>query len=70
MNTNINNFNVNFIVDIEVKLSSWFCGWIEYTFDVYLPIILRRFVIRLGAIYVSQFALETSGFADDWCLFK
>ena len=48
VNININNFTVNFKGDIVVKLSSWFCGWIESTFCVYLPFIVNQFVTRVG----------------------
>ena len=44
MNINSNNFIVYFKCDITVKLSPWFCGWIESMFYVYLPFILGQFV--------------------------
>ena len=44
MNISSNNFTVYFRGDITVKLSSWFWGWIESMFYVYLPFILRQFV--------------------------
>ena len=47
MNINSNKFTVYFKSDIIVKLSPWFCGWIESTFYVYLPFILLQFVTRV-----------------------
>ena len=42
----IDNFTVNFKSDIVVKLSPWFCSWIEFMFYVYLPFLLYQFVTR------------------------
>ena len=44
MNINSNYLPVNFKDDIVVKLSPWFCGYIESKFYVYLSFILRQFV--------------------------
>ena len=51
VNINSNNFTVYFKSDNIVKLSPWFCGWIESTFYVHLLFILRHFFAREGTYY-------------------
>ena len=53
MNINSNNCTVYFKGDITVKLGPWFCGWIESTFFVYLPIILRQ-CVTMVVLYVHE----------------
>ena len=53
VNITRNNFNVYFKGDIVVKLSPLFCGWIESTFNVYLPFILHQSVTRDICMLVS-----------------
>ena len=50
VNISINNFTVYFKGNIVVKLSPWFCNWIEFKFCVYLPFILHQFVTRDSTI--------------------
>ena len=49
VNINRNNFTVYFKGDNVVKMSSWFCDWIESTFYVYLTFILHQFVTRVAS---------------------
>ena len=45
MNININNLNINFKCDIAAILSVWFAAELSPRFNIYLPFILRQFVI-------------------------
>ena len=45
---NINDYYFNVKYVIVVKLSPWFCDWIESTFYVYLLFILHQFVNSEG----------------------
>ena len=68
VNININNFTVNFKSDIVVKLSPWFCGWIESTFYVYLPFIFHRFVTRVVRLSVYFLWTERNSWFHNKCI--
>ena len=55
----INILTINYKDEIVVKLSLWFCGWIE--FYVYLPFILNQFVISLCAKFLFSALMRVWG---------
>ena len=56
----MHNFSVYFKGDILVKMSSWYCGWIESAFYVHLLFILHNLLPGMLPSYYYVVGLSSS----------